>query len=295
MPISPKGIIPALVTPYGPTGEIDDGVTRKLVDHLVRQGVGGLYVGGTTGEGLLQGTAERTAFTALVAELANGQVPVVAHVGAADTATCIDLARYAAAAGASAVSAVVPFYYPHGREQIRGHFLDIADGSPLPFLPYYLPTRASIGRPIELFIELAEHENIDGFKYTSRDVFELQQMVELCGDQVSIFNGADEVCVHGLLSGAAGAIGSTYNFMASQFVRIVERLEAGDVREAITLQAAANAVIRKGSRYDNVAFARAVLQAQGFGVGPPRKPLQQLSTVSHSDVAALVAETPFLQ
>ncbi|WP_165368300.1 dihydrodipicolinate synthase family protein [Phytoactinopolyspora endophytica] len=289
-----QGIIPAIVTPYGPDDRIDPGVTQKLVDALIGQGVGGLYVGGTTGEGPLQSPAERTSFSALVAEVVAGRVPVIAHIGAADTATCITMARDAASSGAVAVSAVGPFYYQHGREQVRQHFLDIAEASPVPFLPYHLPMAGGDDATFQLFVELAAHENIAGFKYTSRDVYELQQLRALCGDGVAIFNGADEVCLHGLLAGASGAIGSTYNFMGGQFVRIAELLTKGDARQAAQLQAEANAVIHAGTRFDNVAFARAVLRAQGFEVGPPRKPIEQLTPADNEAIAHLVADTPFL-
>ncbi|NED98880.1 dihydrodipicolinate synthase family protein [Phytoactinopolyspora halotolerans] len=294
MTIDLHGIIPALVTPYGADGRIAEGVTRKLVDALLDQGINGVYLGGTTGEGPLQSPTERTSFTALVAETVAGRVPVIAHVGAPDTATCIALARDAASAGAVAVSAVGPFYYQHGPEQVRRHFLDIADASPVPFLPYHLPMAGGDDTTFRLFVDLAAHQNVAGFKYTSRDVYELQQLRALCGDDVAIFNGADEVCVHGLLAGASGAIGSTYNFMARQFVRIMEVLEAGDAQAAARLQAEANAVIHAGTRFDNVAFARAVLRAQGFEVGAPRRPIEQLRPDDDDVVARIVAETPFL-
>ncbi|WP_298332784.1 dihydrodipicolinate synthase family protein [Haloactinopolyspora sp.] len=289
-----QGIIPALVTPYDGDDRIDAGMTHKLVDTLIAHGVGGLYLGGSTGEGLLQSPAERVAFTTLVTEVVAGRVPVIAHVGAADTASSIGMAREAAAAGVTAVSAVAPFYYQHKQEQVRRHFLDIADASPVPFLPYHFPQVAGASSTIQMLVELAEHDNIVGFKFTSRDVYELQQLKAACGDDVAIFNGADEVCLHGLLAGAAGAIGSTYNFMAGQFVKLAESLATGDVGRAARLQAEANAVIRWGEPYDNVAFARAVLRAQGYDVGPPRRPIEQLTADDHAAIERLVGGTSFL-
>lgn len=291
-----RGIVPALITPYDTDGQINEDVTRKLVDVLVGQGIGGLYVGGTTGEGPMQTPAERTAFTALVTEQVAGRVRVVAHVGAPDTETCLRLAAAAAEAGVDAVSAVAPFYYQHRPEEVRRHFLDIAEQSSVPFLPYHWATagQAIAGDAISMFAELAAHENVAGFKFTSRDMYELQQLAAACGTNAVVYNGADELCVHGMLSGAVGAIGSTYNFMAGLFVRLAERLDQGDVAGAVRLQEQANALIRAGSGYDNVAFARAVIQAQGFEVGPPRKPIQQLGPDAHAVIARLVAETSFL-
>lgn len=289
-----NGIIPAIVTPYRPDGALDHEVARKLVESLVGSGVGGLYVGGTTGEGPMQTVAERTVFTALVADAAAGRVAVVAHIGAADTATSVELARQAADAGADAVSAVAPFYYQHGRDQVRGHFTEIADASPVPFLPYHLAAAAGDDAGYRLLVELAAHQNVVGFKFTSRDVYELQQLVQLCGDDAVVYNGADEVCLHGLLSGAVGAIGSTYNFMAGIFVRIAELVAAGDAWAAAQLQRDANAVIQAGSGYDNVAFARAVLRVQGFEVGQARRPIQQFSPEDDAAIARIVTETTFL-
>ena len=96
------GIIPALVTPFDGKGEVNTSSLRTLVNRLVREGVGGFYVCGSTGEGLLLEEWERKQVLETVVDETNGSVPVVAHVGALSTRQAIRLAVHAKECGAAA-------------------------------------------------------------------------------------------------------------------------------------------------------------------------------------------------
>lgn len=289
------GVIPALVTPYDEDGEIDKDVTRQLVNRLLGQGVHGFYLGGSTGEGPLQSPEERLAFVATVLDAVGGRVPVIAHVGTADTPSTLRLAREAGALGVDAVSAVAPYYYRHAPAQVRAHFLRVADESPVPFIAYHLAATSNLTAGSDFFAELASHPNIVGVKFTSRDVFELQRLVATGGADLAVFSGADEVFIHGIIAGANGAIGSTYNFMAGVYLRAYEALAAGDHTSAAELQAQANAVLSAGGPFDNVAFAREVVRAQGIDVGPARQPIAELDADERRFIAGLVAEHAVLR
>ena len=107
-----KGIIPALVTPFDDRGEVNTSSLRALVNKLIGEGVGGFYVCGSTGEGLLLEEQERKQILETVVEESNGSVPVIAHVGALSTKQAVRLAVHARECGADAVSSIPPLYYP---------------------------------------------------------------------------------------------------------------------------------------------------------------------------------------
>lgn len=289
-----KGIIPALITPYDNEGRICEPSTKRLIEHLIGKGVAGLYLSGSTGEGMLQSAEERQSFLELVIDIVRNRLPVIAQVGAMDTATCTQLAKHAAARGAAAVSAVAPFYYKHRPEQIRQHYLDIVNAADVPLILYHIPAFTGNGGSVEFYRELSRIDGIIGMKYTSNDVFELQQLIDQCGEDFLVFNGQDEICIAGLLMGCCGAIGSTYNIMAEEFVELYRHFLRGNFARAREIQFEANRVIVAMLKYDFIAFEREVLRLQGFEVGNPRKPLQQLTTEQKEEVRRIARDFAFL-
>lgn len=289
-----KGIIPALITPYDDKGEISDPAARKLVRHLLNKRVDGFYLSGSTGEGFLQSVSERERFLEIVVDEVQGSVPVIAHVGAMDTATCVELTKHAARTGADAVSSVAPFYYKHGQEQVRGHYLEIASAADIPLIIYHFPAMTGVQSTVRFYEELSKENNIIGVKFTSKDTFELQQLLEACGPDFRVFNGPDECLLAGLAVGCCGAIGSTYNIMPELFVELYRKFQAGELDEARRLQAKANRVIAELLKYDFIAFEREILKLQGIEVGPPRKPIQQLTEEERSQIRLFAERIDYL-
>ena len=106
----PKGIIPAMVTPFGEDGSVDEEGLRELASWLVEQGVHGLVVCGTTGEFVNMRIEERRRVYDIVIDHVNGRVPVIAGTGDASTQVAVELTKYAEDAGADAALIVTPFY-----------------------------------------------------------------------------------------------------------------------------------------------------------------------------------------
>ncbi|MNI01038.1 N-acetylneuraminate lyase [compost metagenome] len=289
-----QGIIPALITPYDRDGTISEARTREFVRHLLSKGVNGFYLSGSTGEGFLQSVSERQQFLEIVIDEVKGIVPVIAHIGAMDTAVCIELTKHAARAGANAVSSVAPFYYKHGQEQIRGHFLDIAGAADIPLILYHIPAMTGVQSSIKFYEELSMVDNIIGVKFTSKDTFELQQLIEACGPDFHVFNGPDECLLAGLAVGCCGAIGSTYNIMPELFVELNRQFHAGNLNEARALQTKANRVITELLKYDFIAFEREILRLQGVEVGLPRKPIQQLTDEQRTSIRLFAQQIDYL-
>ena len=289
-----QGIIPALITPYEQSGEISEPAARQLIRHLMEKRIDGFYISGSTGEGFLQSVEEREHFLEIVADEVKGVVPVIAHVGAMDTASCIRLTKHAARVGADAVSSVAPFYYKHGPEQVRGHYLDIAMAADIPLIIYHFPAMTGVQSTVRFYEELSKEDNIVGVKFTSKDTFELQQLIEACGPDFRVFNGPDECLLAGLAVGCCGAIGSTYNIMPELFAELYRTFRAGDLAGARSLQAKANRVIAELLKYDFIAFEREILRLQGIDVGMPRKPIQQLTDEERLQIRLFAQQFEFL-
>ena len=243
MSVTLKGVMPALLTPFNHQQQLDTQSLRQLVRFNIAQGVDGLYVGGSTGEAFVQSSAERQEVLEIVAEEAKGKVTLIAHVGTVSTHESQQLAQAASRFGYDAVSAVTPFYYPFSFEEHCDHYRGIIDSAEgLPMVVYNIPALSGVKLSLDQINTLVTLPGVGALKQTSGDLFQMEQIRRAHPDLV-LYNGYDEIFASGLLAGADGGIGSTYNIMGWRYQGIVNALKAGDIATAQALQTKCNEVI----------------------------------------------------
>ncbi len=243
MSVTLKGVMPALLTPFDRNQQLDTQSLRQLVRFNIAQGVDGLYVGGSTGEAFVQNSTERQEVLEIVAEEAKGKVTLIAHVGTVSTHESQQLAQAASRYGYDAVSAVTPFYYPFSFEEHCDHYrgiIDSADG--LPMVVYNIPALSGVKLSLDQINTLVTLPGVGALKQTSGDLYQMEQIRRAHPDLV-LYNGYDEIFASGLLAGADGGIGSTYNIMGWRYQGIVRALKEGDIATAKALQVKCNEVI----------------------------------------------------
>lgn len=276
-----KGIFTALLTPMHEDGSIDFESLSRLVEHQISMGITGFYVGGSTGEGFILTTEERQRVLESVVKTTNGRVAVIAHIGCISTMESVKLARHAEALRVDAVSAVVPFYYKVTMQEIREHYETIMTAVPLPMLVYHYPGATSVSLTMDFYTHMSRNSQCLGVKFTSMNLFEMQQIRALCGERFMIYNGHDEVYLSGAYAGADGAIGSTFNMMPEPFVQMHAHIgteERPDMGLLQSLQSKANEVVSHMVRFDVIAYEKYVLFLQGVLSSPKvRQPLKQLT------------------
>ncbi|MCU6682431.1 N-acetylneuraminate lyase [Leclercia sp. H6W5] len=243
MSVTLKGVMPALLTPFNHQQQLDTQSLRQLVRFNIAQGVDGLYVGGSTGEAFVQSSAERQEVLEIVAEEAKGKITLIAHVGTVSTHESQQLARAASRFGYDAVSAVTPFYYPFSFEEHCDHYRGIIDSAQgLPMVVYNIPALSGVKLSLDQINTLVTLPGVGALKQTSGDLFQMEQIRRAHPDLV-LYNGYDEIFASGLLAGADGGIGSTYNIMGWRYQGIVKALKEGDIATAQALQTKCNEVI----------------------------------------------------
>ena len=268
-----RGILPAVVTPFDDGGRFVPAVFEQLLERMYGAGVHGVYVCGTTGEGMLQSVAQRQA----VAEAAVAATPrdrsVVVHVGASSLDDARALAVHAERVGAHAVSSLPPMSASFGFRETLAYYETLARATDLPLLVYYFPELSSSISTTDQLEALCALPNVVGVKFTDFDLFRMAQVLR---PERRVFNGRDEVLAAGLLMGADGGIGTFYNLVPELFVRIYEAALAGnwdDVRDA---QKQVNELIRITLRFPLFPAVKQVLTWSGLDCGvclPPRAPL----------------------
>ena len=243
MSVTLKGVMPALLTPFNHQQQLDTQSLRQLVRFNIAQGVDGLYVGGSTGEAFVQSSAERQEVLEIIAEEAKGKITLIAHVGTVSTHESQQLAQAASRFGYDAVSAVTPFYYPFSFEEHCDHYRGIIDSAQgLPMVVYNIPALSGVKLSLDQINTLVTLPGVGALKQTSGDLFQMEQIRRAHPDLV-LYNGYDEIFASGLLAGADGGIGSTYNIMGWRYQGIVKALKEGDIATAQALQTKCNEVI----------------------------------------------------
>lgn len=270
------GVWPALLTPLDPDAQPALHVVEQLTDRLIRDGLDGLYIVGSTGQWLNLSFAERCAVAERVVNAAARRVPVMVHVGAATTDEAIALAQHAKRSGADAVSAVAPIYYAHSADVVFEHYRAIGSATDLPLFVYHLSqtNQLTIGAE-EYARRLLALPNIAGMKVTDRDLYSFGLIHAYAGDRLQLFSGADEVMCQAVLSGATGAIGTFYNLWGAACRRARAACCNGDVAGAtafmLRFQKAIDQVLRSGSIWT---FLRQAIRVKyDIDVGNPRRPL----------------------
>lgn len=239
-----RGIFSALLTAFNALGDFSEAAQRAMIQKELDEGLRGFYVGGSTGEAFLLTPEERKALYRVSAEAAAGKATLIGHVGAISLREAADYAKTCEALGYDAISSVTPFYYKFSAEEIIRYYRALADAVGIPLVLYHIPLLTGSGYGMELFDALLEDPRILGVKYTSADYFLFERLRRAHPDKI-LYNGFDETCICGLIMGADGAIGSTYNVMGPQFNRLFALCKENRFAEAATLQHTLN---------DNIAF-----------------------------------------
>lgn len=272
-----SGVFVALLTPFSEDGQVDQRQLCALVEFQLSHGVNGFYLCGNTGEGMLLTENERQLVVETVVRQVRGRVPVMAHVGAPATAMAERLAFHARQAGAAAVASVPPFYFPVDRAGIETHYRRISQAAGLPLYFYNIPQATNIHLNAGLARDLFQSGVIQGLKYTSYDQLTFREIIELCGPQINVFAGPDEMLLPFLVMGAHGGIGTTYNCMPGTFVSLYQAWQTGNLEKAQKLQFQIARTILALRDFGVIPSVKAAMVFLGLPCGDPRAPLTPLS------------------
>jgi N-acetylneuraminate lyase len=275
-----KGIIPAFYACYDEAGEVSGERVEALTRHLVKKGVKGIYVGGSSGECIYQSVVDRKKTLEHAVRAAEGKLTIIAHVGCNNTADSMELAAHAESLGVDAIASIPPIYFHLPEYAIAQYWNDISAAAPnTDFIIYNIPQLAGVALTMPLFREMRKNPRVIGVKNSSMPTQDIQMFKQEGGDDLIVFNGPDEQLVAGLAIGAEGGIGGTYAVMPELYLKIQELVHAGEIREAQRVQNDADAIIYAmcechGNLY---AVQKEILRIrEGLDIGSVRKPLPEL-------------------
>jgi len=278
-----EGLIAAPFTPMGEDGGVNLSAVEPYADLLARNGVAGVFACGTTGESLLLTVAERMDIARRWTDVAAEGFKVIIHVGHNSLAESKALAAHAGEIRAYGIGAMGPcFFKPQTIEDLVAFCAQVAAAAPaLPFYYYHIPGMTGVEFPMADFLETATEAipTLAGIKYTWEDLVDFGRCLDVGDGRFDLLYGRDETLLAGLAIGARSAVGSTYNFAAPLYRRLMEAFEAGDLDTARDLQRKSREMIHllQATTGSFLPAAKTVMKMVGLDCGPVRSPMRNLT------------------
>ena len=277
-----KGLIAASFTPFKQDGTLNLPVIPAYAEKLKKDGTSGVFICGTTGEGMLMTEEERMSVAETWMKEQTEDFKVIVHVGSTSGMQSKKLATHAAKIGAFAFGCMGPmFLAPNKISDLVDFCATVASGAPeLPFYYYHIPTVSNVTLSMPDFLDKAKDviPNLAGIKFTHRNMMEMMQCLQAENGKWDILHGFDEELLMGLTAGAKGAVGSTYNYLAPLYNQIIKAYEEGDIEQARDLQYKSIKFVEILIKYGGgVAGGKPVMKFTGLDCGPLRAPAHNIS------------------
>lgn len=277
MTIKLHGLVAATHTPFQPDGQLNLAGVERQAEHLHRNGVTTAFIGGSTGESHSLTVEERRVLALRWSEVVRGSGQrLVVHVGSNCLADARALAAQAQDLRADALAALAPSYFkPKSLDALVACCADIASAAPgTPFYFYDIPVLTGVQFPMPEFLAAAADRipTLAGIKFTNPDLMAFQNCLHARDGRFDIPWGVDEYLLAAVAVGAAGGVGSSYNFAAPVYHRLLAAVERGDLATARAEQFRSVQLIELLAGFGYLAAAKAVMGFLGVEVGPARLP-----------------------
>lgn len=289
-------MICAPFTGFTQDGDVDLSKVALQQKFYKDNGISGVFICGTTGEGSSLTMVEKKALFKEWSQYRADDFAVIGFVGGTSVRESQELAKYASEVGLNAVAMTAPYYQKAaGVHELALTLAEVASAAPsLQFFYYHIPCLTNVG--FAMFDLLKEMErvipNLAGIKFTFENMMDYQLCLEYKDRKFNIMWGRDEMLLPALAIGAETYVGSTYGYNAPIYHAIRSAFESGDHKRAAALQYQANIIITFLNKYGNGA-GKAFMKAVGLDLGPCRHPLTTLSDEQYSSMVEELQGTEF--
>lgn len=266
------GLFTAIVTPFGDDKSVDFEALTSLVRFQFRSGATGIVPIGGTGEYPALSRSERADIVRACVEAAEG-APVIPGVLATGFADAVEAGRDFAAAGASGVMTVTPYYAAGTQDGMKAYFRNYRDAVEVPVLAYEIPRRTSVALKADTIAALAEDGTIIGMKVSSYDLPEFIRTMKLAGGKMAVLSGEEPLFATHVALGAQGGVLASATVYPQLWVEVFRVARAGRLEAAIKLQQQLDPVLDTIFRETNPGPLKYYMKLAGMRAGGVRLPL----------------------
>lgn len=278
-----EGLIAAPFTPMDHQGHLNLDIISDYYQLLKTNGITGVFICGSTGEGVSLTTREKMdlAESWAACTQADPEFRVITLLGGTSLEDCKALAKHAEKTGLYAVSFTAPSYFkPANVKQLAECCKAIAAEVPgMPFYYYHIPVLTGVNLPMFDLLEAVDGEipNFAGVKYTHEDFMDFLSCLRYKNGKYDMLWGRDENMLSALVLGTQGAVGSTFNYAAPLYYQLIDAFHAGDFKKAQGLQQQSIDMIRLLGKYGGIATGKAYMKVLGLDCGEFRLPVLNMS------------------
>ena len=282
--LSPPDYMPALITPFTRSGEIDTRAHTANLKTLAVAGIEGFVIGGSNGEGPYLEPGERQR---LVKAGRRRKAHFMVGIAGESTRVALKQVEEAIEGGADSVLVMTPTTLTRGRDEaVLRFYRAIADASTVPVFLYSVPSVTAYSLPLELVWRLSRHDNIVGMKDSSGDVVRLQSIIDAAPSEFILYSGSSRALTAAMAVGCFGAITGSGNYVPELVLQTLEAAKSDPVK-ARRLQKRLSAVSADVEAH-GVPGVKAAAKAAGLDPGHPREPLTRLSRGVETSIAKLM-------
>src|SRR5512147_923366 len=225
------GSLIAIVTPFR-KGQLDERAFGDLIEWQIANGTNGIVPCGTTGESATLTHEEHHRVVKLAVEVASRRVPVIAGTGSNSTDEAISLTRHAKEAGADGALLITPYYNKPTQEGLYRHYKAVAESVEIPQILYNIPGRTGVNMLPSTIARLSSIKTIVGVKEGSGSVQQASDIVQMCGDRLTVLAGDDALTLPMMAVGAKGVITVTANIVPAEMAALVNAFSNGRIADA---------------------------------------------------------------
>ena len=275
----PYGIVPPIITPFTAEGKVDYPMLRKMTNHLIENGVHGVFPLGTTGEFYAFSHDEVREIFKAVKEEARGRVPVYGGANHITTRGVIEILAICEEVGVDAVSVLTPMFVSQTQDELYSFYKTIASATSLPIILYNNAPKTNVTIAPATVAKLAEIDNIVGVKDSTGDMTNVAEYIRLTrsNDNFSVMMGRDTLIYAGLCHGATGSIAATSNVAPRLVSDIYDKFVAGDLKGSLDAQFELAPLRLACSMGTFPAVIKEGLVQQGIDVGKCLEPIAELN------------------
>lgn len=289
----PRGIVPPIVTPFNAQGEIDYEVYKQVLEHLISQGVHGVFPMGTTGEFYAVSDEEYRKLLEVTVETVAGRVDVYAGANHITTRGVIRQIRICESIpGIAALSVLTPMFVSQTQKELYTYFETIANSTKMPIILYNNKPKTNVMIEPATAAKLAKIPNIIAVKDSTGDLTNTIEYIRLTRDipDFDVMVGRDTLIYAGLCVGAAGSIASCANVAPRLIADIYEKYQAGDREGALEAQFTLNPLRLACNMGTFPAVIKEGLVQQGIPVGKCLDPIGELEPEEKAKLHAVLLE-----
>jgi 4-hydroxy-tetrahydrodipicolinate synthase len=242
--IDVRGIIPPMLTPLTESRQVDVEALNRLVNHLVENGVSGIFVLGTSGEGPWLSEAHCRTVVHGTVRAVRERVPVLVGLLQPSTPRVLDMLNWVQTSGADAVVVTTPFYYEADAATQEAHIRAVVRASALPVLLYNIPSKTHNSLQLEVIENVLDEPNLIALKDSSADFGFFLEALRICRPRPDfrVLQGSERQSLDALRHHAHGIVSGLSNLIPDVFVKLLGFSESGQAVQAEALQAQISAL-----------------------------------------------------